>query len=82
MTPVNPGGRRALRPFPEREVTVGGGDGGGQLGWIHFGLGGAEAAQVRVQWPDRETGPWIDAKSIVTKVFEALGREQIAIKRA
>ena len=43
-----------------REVTIGGGNGGGQLGWIHFGLGDAGAAQVRVQWPDGESGPWID----------------------
>lgn len=43
-----------------REVTVGGGHVGGQLGWIHFGLGTAATAQVRVQWPDRETGPWLN----------------------
>jgi hypothetical protein len=42
-----------------REITVGGGHLGGQLGWIHFGLGPADAAQVRVQWPDGETGPWM-----------------------
>jgi hypothetical protein len=42
-----------------RELTVGGGHVGGQLGWIHFGLGPADAADVRVQWPDGESGPWI-----------------------
>jgi hypothetical protein len=42
-----------------REVTVGGGHAGGQLGWIHFGLGDANAAEVRVTWPDGEVGPWI-----------------------
>jgi hypothetical protein len=42
-----------------REVTVGGGHAGGQAGWIHFGLGTATAAEVRVQWPDGETGPWL-----------------------
>ncbi|MGH8912124.1 MAG: CRTAC1 family protein [Acidimicrobiia bacterium] len=41
-----------------REVTVGGGHAGGQIGWIHLGLGTAEKAEVRVQWPDGETGPW------------------------
>ena len=35
-----------------RELTIGGGHSGGQLGWIHFGLGQAEAAQVKVRWPD------------------------------
>jgi hypothetical protein len=42
-----------------REVTIGGGHAGGQLGWIHFGLGPADKAEVRVQWPDGETGPWL-----------------------
>lgn len=46
----------------EREVTVGGGHAGGQLGWIHVGLGDRGAARVRVQWPDGETGPWMDAR--------------------
>lgn len=45
------------------EVVVGGGHAGGQLGWVHVGLGGAEAARVRVQWPDGEIGPWLDAKA-------------------
>ena len=43
----------------QRELTVGGGHIGGQLGWVHFGLGPANAADVRVRWPDGETGPWI-----------------------
>jgi enediyne biosynthesis protein E4 len=35
-----------------REVTVGGGHAGGQLGWIHFGLGDATEATLTVTWPD------------------------------
>lgn len=46
-----------------REVTVGGGHGGGQLGWVHFGLDAAEVAEVRVQWPDGETGPWLPVEA-------------------
>ncbi len=42
-----------------REVTVGGGHIGGQLGWQHLGLGGAAGADVRVTWPDGEVGPWM-----------------------
>jgi hypothetical protein len=42
-----------------REMTIGGGHIGGQLGWTHFGLGPASDAKVRVRWPDGETGPWI-----------------------
>ena len=44
----------------EREVTIGGGHAGGQLGWIHFGLGEADSAEVRVRWPDGTTGPWLE----------------------
>jgi hypothetical protein len=46
-----------------REVTIGGGHAGGQLGWIHFGLGDASAAEVRVTWPDGEMGPWIPVRA-------------------
>ncbi len=42
-----------------REVTIGGGHIGGQLGPVHVGLGPSGEAQVRVQWPDGETGPWM-----------------------
>jgi hypothetical protein len=42
-----------------REVTVGGGHAGGKIGWIHTGIGDAESAQVRVEWPDGEKGPWM-----------------------
>lgn len=46
-----------------REVTVGGGHAGGQLGWLHAGLGEADRAQVRVQWPDGEVGPWMNVRA-------------------
>ena len=42
-----------------RELTVGGGHSGGQLGWDHFGLGQATGADVRVTWPGGEIGPWL-----------------------
>lgn len=42
-----------------RELTIGGGHSGGQLGWVHFGLGDASAADVRVLWPGGEVGPWL-----------------------
>ena len=46
-----------------REVTIGGGHAGGQLGWIHFGLGDQQQAQVRVQWPDGTTGSWTTVRA-------------------
>ena len=42
----------------QRELTVGGGHACGALGWIHFGLGEATGAEVRVTWPDGEAGAW------------------------
>jgi hypothetical protein len=46
-----------------RELTIGGGHAGGQLGWIHFGLGPAGSAQVRVKWPDGQAGPWLQVNA-------------------
>jgi hypothetical protein len=44
-----------------REVTVGGGHASGQIGKVHFGIGPAARAQVRVIWPDGLVGEWMDA---------------------
>ena len=41
-----------------REIFLGGGHAGGQLGWRHFGLGAASEAEVRVIWPDGVAGDW------------------------
>ena len=41
-----------------REVTIGGGHAGGQLGWVHVGIGEDARAEVRVRWPDGAVGPW------------------------
>ena len=50
-----------------REVTVGGGHAGGQIGSIHFGLGGSSTAEVRVTWPDGHIGEWqpVSANGVV-----------------
>jgi len=47
------------------ELTIGGGHVGGELGWLHVGLGPAMSADVRVVWPDGEQGHWlhVDADS-------------------
>jgi enediyne biosynthesis protein E4 len=52
----------------EREVTIGGGHAGGELGPVHFGLAKATSARVRVQWPDGSAGPWqtFDANQTIT----------------
>ncbi|MDP1575935.1 MAG: CRTAC1 family protein, partial [Cypionkella sp.] len=41
-----------------REITIGGGQAGGNLGPSHFGLGDLAQAEVRVIWPDGTTGAW------------------------
>ena len=54
-----------------RELVVGGGHAGGQLGWLHVGLGPATAAEMRIRWPDGELGAWqpvgLDGFSIVDR---------------
>jgi hypothetical protein len=55
---VRAGGR-----VQRRELTIGGGHAGGQLGWLHFGLGPSEAADVRVVWPDGDEGPWMPVEA-------------------
>ncbi len=37
-----------------RTIEIGGGDASGHIGWVHVGLGTAERAEIRVQWPDGE----------------------------
>ena len=40
------------------EVTSGGGHMSGSVGWLHFGLGDTDTAEMRVIWPDGSQGPW------------------------
>ena len=53
-----------------REVTVGGGHAGGQLGWLHFGLGEAHEATVSVTWPDGEGGDPVEVGANAFYVIE------------
>ena len=55
-----------------RELTVGGGHAGGQLGWIHFGIGEAERATVAVTWPDGEAGQAVEVEA---NTFSTLDRD-------
>ncbi|WP_343069915.1 CRTAC1 family protein [Jannaschia sp. Os4] len=41
-----------------RELTVGGGHGGDAVAPLWFGIGAAEAAELRVIWPGGAAGPW------------------------
>ena len=43
-----------------RELTVGGGHGGGSLLPEHFGLGDTQQVRFRVIWPDGVTSDWAE----------------------
>ena len=58
-----------------REITSGGGHAGGRLGWIHFGLGNSEDAEIRVQWPD---GEWSQAYPVSANRFVIVDRTKPA----
>ncbi|MEM8788253.1 MAG: CRTAC1 family protein [Pseudomonadota bacterium] len=49
---------RADGRVQSQEVTVGGGHAGGQAGPLHFGLGAANTAEIRVTWPDGTASDW------------------------
>jgi len=65
-------GNKSIR----RELTIGGGHSGGQLGWTHFGLGVARSAKVRALWPDGEVGPWQQINANQYAVIERSDRDQ------
>jgi hypothetical protein len=46
-----------------RELTIGGGHAGGQLGWVHFGLGSETTTSASVVWPDGSRSEWTDLKA-------------------
>jgi hypothetical protein len=52
-------------------VDVGGGDASGHAGWIHVGLGTAERAEIRVQWPD---GEWSATYRVFANQFVVIDR--------
>lgn len=54
-----------------RHVDLGGGHAGGQVGWVHVGVGAARRAEVRVRWPDGEVSEW---HRVRTDTFHVLTR--------
>lgn len=57
------------------EITSGGGHASGSLGWLHFGLGTAKLAELRVIWPDGTEGAW---QTLPTGSFQILRPGQAA----
>ena len=56
-----------------RTLQIGGGHASGQLGFIHVGLGVAERASIRVQWPD---GDWSHEYRVFANNFVQLTKGQ------
>lgn len=50
---------RAADRVQRQEVLIGGGQAGGSLVPLHFGLGAAAEAEARVIWPDGVEGDWV-----------------------
>ncbi len=55
-----------------QELTIGGGHASGQLGWMHFGLGDAKDAKLRVQWPH---STWSNWQPIAADAFYTVDKE-------
>lgn len=68
--------KTGTRTMP-RDVLVGGGHASGHLGWIHVGLGTAERAEIRVQWPD---GEWSHPYRVFANQWVVIERGQPAAK--
>lgn len=56
-----------------RVVQIGGGHASGQTGFLHFGLGVAERASVRIQWPD---GDWSHEYRVFANNFVRISRSR------
>jgi hypothetical protein len=58
---------RTAEGVQRQQRVVGGGHAAGQLGWMHWGLGSQDRAEVRVTWPDGEQTAWlpVDAETFV-----------------
>ena len=54
-----------------RQIKLGGGHASGQLGFTHVGLGVAERATLRVQWPD---GEWSASYRLFANHFAVITR--------
>jgi enediyne biosynthesis protein E4 len=54
-----------------RELTIGGGHSGGQLGWLHVGLGSADHADVVVRWTDGTSSPSV---RVAADTFQVVDR--------
>lgn len=55
-----------------KDIQIGAGHASGQLGFVHFGLGVAERANVRIRWPD---GAWSHGYRVFANSHVIIGRD-------
>lgn len=60
-----------------RDIQVGGGHASGQIGFVPFGAGVAERAQIRVRWPD---GDWSHPYRVFTNNFVRIERGAVSAR--
>ena len=60
-----------------RTIQVGGGHASGTSGFVHLGLGTAERAEIRVQWPD---GEWSHPYRVFANNFVLIERDKPAAR--
>ena len=60
-----------------RTVKVGGGHASGSNGFVHLGLGVAERAEIRIQWPD---GEWSHPYRVFANNFVLIDRDADAAR--
>ncbi|MEM8850928.1 MAG: CRTAC1 family protein [Pseudomonadota bacterium] len=53
---------RTVNGLQLQELTIGGGHGGDAVAPLHFGIGAANGAEIRVTWPDGEVGSWAEVE--------------------
>jgi hypothetical protein len=58
-----------------RTIEVGGGHASGQAGFVHFGLGTPERAEIRIKWPD---GDWSNTYKAFADNFVRIDRSKPA----
>ncbi len=61
----------------QRELTIGGGHASGDLVPLHFGLGTASQAQVRITWPDGSVGGWQTLDADGTYLLQPAAEPQV-----
>ncbi|MCU0827315.1 MAG: CRTAC1 family protein [Tabrizicola sp.] len=63
---------RRGKDVERHEIASGGGHVSGSVGWLHFGLGASETADLRVIWPDGTAGDWL---TLPARSFHVLDRQ-------